>query len=285
MKLISRIALLASAAVLLPVGAAMAADYDPPIVVDEAPEYVPVEIGSGWYLRGDVGYIFKARIGQVDYRTYDGFNYGNAAFDTQSIGTDFSWGGGVGYRFNEWIRADATVEGFRASFAGTTSSATPCIDPLVDPLYLGTTCRSEDSSEFSAIGVMANGYVDLGTFVGLTPYVGAGIGYSYVSWGGLNNQTYCVDGGGVCPQAGVIATSEHAGDNNWRLTYALMAGFAYDINDYLKVDLGYKYRHVAGGGMFHWDAATAGLGATGIQGTDGGFDTHEVKLGLRYELW
>ena len=29
---------------------------------------------------------------------------------------------------------------------------------------------------------MANGYVDLGTYVGLTPYVGAGLGYTYVNW-------------------------------------------------------------------------------------------------------
>ena len=38
---------------------ALAADYDPPIVVDEAPRNVPVEVGSGWYLRGDVGYSFN----------------------------------------------------------------------------------------------------------------------------------------------------------------------------------------------------------------------------------
>lgn len=285
MKLNTRIALLATAAALFPFGETLAADYDPPIVVNDSPEYVPVEVGSGWYLRGDVAYVFQSRIGPVNYRTYDGITYGEDTFDTRSISSDFSWGGGVGYRFNDWIRADATVEGFRASFSGSTSSPLPCIDPLVDPTYAGTSCRSEDGSEFSAIGVMANGYVDLGTFVGLTPYVGAGVGYSYVSWGGLQNQTYCVDGVGVCPAPGVVATTEHAGENNWRLTYALMAGFAYDINDYLKVDVGYKYRHVNGGGMFQWDAASAGLGATGTQGTDDGFETHEVKLGLRYELW
>ncbi len=52
------IVLALAAATLLP-AAALAADYDPPIYVDEAPEYVPVEVGSGWYLRGDVGYAFK----------------------------------------------------------------------------------------------------------------------------------------------------------------------------------------------------------------------------------
>ena len=76
MKLILRIAL--SLAAFGPLAAAHAADYDPPIVIDDAAEYVPVEVGSGWYLRGDVGYIFDASIGQVDYRTFDGLTYGSA---------------------------------------------------------------------------------------------------------------------------------------------------------------------------------------------------------------
>ena len=55
----SRLALLLAAAALGPLPAAYAADYDPPIIVEEATEYVPVEVGSGWYLRGDVGYNFS----------------------------------------------------------------------------------------------------------------------------------------------------------------------------------------------------------------------------------
>ena len=34
-----------------------------------------------------------------------------------------------------------------------------------------------------ALSFMVNGYVDLGTYVGLTPYVGGGLGYTYVDWG------------------------------------------------------------------------------------------------------
>ena len=44
---------------------------------------------------------------------------------------------------------------------------------------------------------MANGYVDLGTYVGLTPYVGAGLGYTYVDWGSLGDTVLCV--GPTCP--------------------------------------------------------------------------------------
>lgn len=263
-------------------GAARAADYDPPIYVEQAAEYVPVEVGSGWYLRGDVGYVFDASIGQVDYRTFDGATYGASSFDSQNISTDFSWGGGFGYRFTDYFRADATVDGFRADFNGSTSSDTACVQPPADD----TTCRTEDNSEFSAVSVMANGYVDLGTYIGITPYVGAGVGYSYISWAALQSTEYCVDGElDSCTIPTVGATTEYSGIDGWRFTYALMAGFAYDLTPNMKLDVGYKYRQIDGGDMFAWDAGSAGLGATGTQGTSGDIKTHEIKVGLRYELW
>ncbi len=80
MKLISRIAL-SLAATAGPVSVAASADYDPPIYVEDALE-VPVEIGSGWYLRGDLGYAFETEIGQVTYRTFDPLTstYGEVSF-------------------------------------------------------------------------------------------------------------------------------------------------------------------------------------------------------------
>ena len=278
----SRVGLALAAGVLASAGPVAAADYDPPIYVDQAPEYKPVEVGSGWYLRGDVGYVFANRTGNVSYRTFDATppgSYSGASFDTRGIGTDVAFSAGFGYHFNDWLRADATVEGFRADFNGTTTSSGAC-----DAGLPGTTfCRSEDSSKFSSIGAMVNGYVDLGTFSGFTPYVGAGLGYSRVRWQGLDNALYCV--GADCPSAAPVSNTRHDGESSWRFTYALMAGVAYDISQNLKLDLGYKYKHIQGGDMFGWDAATASAGATGIQGRDGGFGTHEVKVGLRYDLW
>ncbi|MEW9835922.1 outer membrane protein [Mesorhizobium marinum] len=273
MNLTLRIAL--SLAALAPF-AAHAADYEPPIYVEEAAEYVPVEVGSGWYLRGDVGYIFNSSIGGVDYTTYDGVDYASASFSSSSIDPDFTWGGGFGYRFTDYFRADATVEGFRGGFSGSTASDEPCLaDPAVD-----TGCRSSNSSEFSAIGVMANGYVDLGTYVGLTPYVGAGIGYSLVRWNRLSDTTYCVDGVALCSGTDPVGSTSHGGEDGWRFTYALMAGFAYDITRNFKLDVGYKYRSIDGGDMFGWDS-----GETFGNGSHDNIDTHEVKVGLRYELW
>jgi opacity protein-like surface antigen len=278
MKLSLRIAL--SLAAFAPF-AAHAADYDPPIFVEEADEYVPVEVGSGWYLRGDVGYIFDSGIDGVDYTAFDPIasTYSGASFTSASIDTDFSWGGGFGYRFTDYFRADATVDGFRADFNGSTVSDLACIPE--DPPADDTTCRSENSSEVSAVSVMANGYVDLGTYVGFTPYVGAGAGVSYVSWSDLNDTTYCVDGAvDDCTTVGPVGGSSHGGTDGWRFTYALMAGVAYDISKNFKLDVGYKYRNIDGGDMFGWDSPE-----TFGDGSHGNIDTHEVRLGLRYELW
>jgi len=281
MDFISRIALsLAAAAV--PAAMAAAADYEPPIYVEDVAE-VPVEIGSGWYLRGDIGYALESDIGRVTFRTFDPLTsaYGSGAFSSQELDKSFTWGGGFGYQFNEWLRADLTADGFRADFHGHTSSADPCTG-FPD----GTGCRSENGSEVSAVSALANAYVDLGTVAGFTPYVGAGAGYSFVSWGGGVDRRFCTDGIVLCPgPGGVVSSSRHDGEDGWRFTYALMAGVAYDIDDNFKLDFGYKYRRIDGGDMFGWDNLSAALGASGTQGTHGDIEQHELRVGLRYEIW
>lgn len=269
---------LAPAAVATP---ALAADYDPPIFVEEAPEYVPVEVGSGWYIRGDIGYIAKDKAGRTNYRTFDPTppgSYADHSFDTNELDTDFAFAAGFGYHFNDWLRADLTAEGLRGRFNGTTSSGDPCLNGLAT-----TTCRTEDGAKFSAMGVMANGYVDLGTYAGFTPYVGAGLGYTLVRWKNLNSESFCV--GGDCTTSAAVGSSTHGGDDSWRFTYALMAGVGYEIAPNLTLDLGYKYRNIDGGNMYKWNSTDSVAGASGFQGRDGGLKTHEIKVGLRYDLW
>jgi len=273
--------LISAAAMALPLPA-FAADYEPPIVVDQPVEEVPVEVGSGWYLRGDIGYNFGVDAqDDFDFRTFDPFTgaYGSGTFDSASLGDGVTWSAGFGYNFTDMFRADFTVDGFRSNFDGATSSAAPCFS---DPAFLGTGCRSEDGSTAAVLSFMVNGYVDLGTYVGITPYVGGGLGYTYVDWGPLSDSLFCT--GPACPAA-LLASSEHDGDQSWRFTYAAMAGLAYDVSTNLKVDLGYRYRRIAGGPMFAFDPGSIAAGASGVQADDPGFSSHEVRIGLRYALW
>ena len=101
------------------------------------------------------------------------------------------------------------------------------------------------------------------------------------SWGDLNDTTFCVGGVGPCPPAAAVASTSHGGEDGWRFTYALMAGLAYDLTKNFKLDLGYKYRHIDGGDMFGCDSPQT----LRRHGSHGNIDTHEVRVGLRYELW
>ena len=171
---------------------------------------MPVEVGSGWYLRGDIGYNFDLQAdGDFDFRTFDPVTgaYSPGAFDTASLGEQVTWGAGFGYNFTDMIRADVTVDGFRANFDGTyVERAMPLLCGL--PAFAGTSCRSEDSAEAAALSFMANGYVDLGTYVGFTPYVGGGLGYTYVDWGSLCEFRLLRPGAAACP--GAVAGHQRA---------------------------------------------------------------------------
>lgn len=253
------------------VAPAGAADYESLPVFRDAPQYVPVEVGSGWYLRGDVGYSANTKPrGDYTYRTYDAGTYSSHTSGSADLSDEFTFGLGVGYSFTDMLRADVTVSRLSSDFSGSG----PC------NVALGPDCRTEGESELTAYAALANAYVDLGTFVGFTPYVGAGAGYTYLNWDDVQSSNYC---GGVPCAANPGAT--HPGESDWRFTYALMAGVAYDVSDNMKVDLGYRYMKIDDGDMFGWDSASAAEGARGIQGRDSGFSTHEIRVGLRYELW
>ena len=262
---------------------ALAADLDQVIYAPDIPVAKPVEIGTGWYLRGDLGYSFKTRGAARNYSVFTPGppqSYSTSAFATSELDSDYTASIGFGYQFTDFLRADLTFDYSNGSFDGTTAAAVPC-----PGMPVGTTCASTDTADFKSYGFLANGYVDLGTYAGVTPYLGAGAGITRVAWDPLSNTARCVAGGAACPAVGTLAPVSHGGETSWRFTYALMAGFSYDVTKNLKLDLGYRYSKIAGGDMFRFDAATAAAGAAGVQARDRGFERHEVRAGLRYALW
>ncbi|MDR6816896.1 opacity protein-like surface antigen [Neorhizobium sp. 2083] len=254
--------LLASAfALTLTVSAANSADlYQPqPEPYQDAPE-VTVQEATGWYLRGDVGYSFKKSRGTEFYQGTGAPGVALAEFDRSDLRDAFTLGGGVGYQINSYLRTDVTLDYmFDSKFRGSTHGSCGA----------GPVCTSTDLAALHAYSLMANAYVDLGTYGYFTPYVGAGIGGTYVKWSNLRN-TSCDDAG-----AGCDAEVSHGGEKSWRFTYALMAGASIDITCNVKADVGYRFRQVAGGDMF-------GLASGGGPGRDKGFYSHEARVGARY---
>lgn len=126
-----KLVLLAGFAALPLAAAAHAADVAP------APE-AAVEDNevTGLYLRGDLGWSFLEWSGGDD-------------------DSAFSVGGGVGYQFNENMRADVT-----ADWSGEYNVA--------------------PGADMSTTTVLGNLYFDWANDSAFTPYVGAGIGYGWV---------------------------------------------------------------------------------------------------------
>lgn len=287
MKCISAMAVVVCS-VLAGATAVQAAD----IIAEEPVPAAPIAAPnySGWYIRGDIGYTFKSKNdGEWSFWNQDAPPYrgidDTLKYDDFSLKGGANYGVGVGYRFNEMLRTDLTLDYFRAGMNGRT----PCpsyiksgkgLNPVED------NCSYEDNSTANVWTAMANAYVDLPKIGNvLTPYLGAGIGAAYVKYDNWNTHEVC---------AGCDYASEKEGLDSWRFAMGLMAGVSYDLTDQLKLDVGYRYLRVNGGKAYGYDAAdqsttpyndgVTGPGASGTQAKDNGFNLHTVRAGLRYEF-
>lgn len=260
-------------------GVALAIDLPPEV---EAPE---IAIGgqgpAGWYLRGDLGYAGWSEGGTPLFDSVSaGPSTSTDSFDEARFGHPVSGSLGIGYQLNDMARLDLTADYTEDDFSGRASSASPCAGGLAN-----TGCATGFGAGYSALGLMANGYVDLGTVVGLTPYVGAGLGATRMTFDDVTARFSCVDGAASCAGSPVFADETYGGRSDWRLTWALMAGVSYDLGSNLKLDLGYRYSRINGGDMFDFTAAETALGASGAKGRDEGLDRHEFRVGLRMTTW
>nr|WP_307233541.1 outer membrane protein [Pararhizobium capsulatum] len=227
---------------------------------------------SGIYLRGDIGYAPWSSEGDPSLR-FDApapAGLAGVTFDDARFGKPLSGSVGIGYQFNDMVRADFTTDYFKDRFEGRGESAAPCAGEGA-----GTSCGLNANADYRAIGLMANGYVDLGTLAGFTPYIGGGIGSTHLSWDSVSVSGVCIDGAGACA-GGPATADDFNGENSWRFTYALMAGFSYDLSDRLKLDFGYRYSDITGGDIFR---------GTNLRGKDDGLSRHEFRAGLRFSLW
>lgn len=185
---------------------------DPSMVLAVAPEVfkripaVVEEFGSGWYLRGDIGYR-QSNIGGTS--TTNGV--GNPS--SSELDAAFSAGGGFGIKHG-WLRADVTA------------------DYMTKADYRGSLATADDvRTSIEGVVALANVYFDLGTWSGFTPYVGVGVGASNLWTKGL-----------VSP--GLPANTDMSTGTKWGMAWAAMAGASYQISARMLIDGGYRYIHM-----------------------------------------
>ncbi len=209
----------------------------PPPMVQSAPSLVD-EFGSGWYLRGDVAY----RSNNVDSVT----NVAAVPVTSDDLRKSWMIGVGGGYKW-QWFRADLTL------------------DYATKATYLGTTARmpNEFFAKIDTFTGLVNIYGALGTWWGLTPYLGAGVGTARL-------------GVSKFEQHFVAPVTSSPTTDKWNFAWAYMAGISYKISGNFNVDLG--YRHIDMG-----DAVSA-RDAFGNQLTFKSVTADEIRLGVRYLL-
>jgi opacity protein-like surface antigen len=231
--------------------------------------YVPVEVSGGWYLRGDIG-MTNQEVDRLSFVSVNGqavpANLNDANFRTDFVEFDSSVFGGIGlgYQFNPWLRVDVTGE-YRggASFHGFERSVA-----LPTDIDKYTAIKSE------WVGLV-NAYFDLGTWYGLTPFVGAGVGFTRTKISSFVD-TFVGAGGGI---GGALAEN----NTETELAWALHAGVAYDVTPNFKVEVAYRYLNLGDGQtgvLTSFDSGTTGRVAVKFKD----LDSHDFKVGLRWML-
>jgi opacity protein-like surface antigen len=129
--------------------------------------------------------------------------------------------------------------------------------------------------------VMANAFVDLGTWWCLTPFIGAGVG------GALNRVSGVTDIGLISDGSTGFGL---AGDNQfskWNLAWAVHAGLSYSVTSNFKVELAYRYLNLGDIQTPVVNCSSAGCanpGGAAAFYTLTDFVSQDIKLGMRWML-
>ena len=253
-------ALLAAGAACLFSSAAFGADMPslaPP------PNYGPplAEDLEGWYLRGDIGFS-NQRVSRLESPGYH--DPGITVAPTIGLGFDAAGiaGLGAGYQFNNWFRTDLTGE-----YRGRSNMHGLDIVRF-NGAVIGADSYNASKSEWL---LLANAYVDLGTWWCVTPFVGAGLGLSRNAISSFLDTNTPNRGVAYAPAA-----------SRWDLAWALHAGLAYRLSTGLTLELAYRYVSLG-------DGETGAV--TNFQGFSRGrtvefkdITSHDAKIGIRWEL-
>jgi opacity protein-like surface antigen len=243
---------------------------------------------SKLYLRGDlgIGWLDMGSVKQSEVADNGG------AFVSQSLDNSKLISLGVGWQLNKQFRADLTGEyrwGSDFKALDSVNSTLLYGDGTVEGTAQVNTLYRGDVSAY--VGLM-NGYVDLFRWGGFTPYIGAGVGLARVKISDFTTSstvTFTDASTGDVTKQTIPGSAASNSETNF--AWALMAGTSYDLAPDAKLDIGYRYLNLGGGGGsgsdggFVTGALSCGCGAFGSPlSSSGDLDSHEIRVGLRWTM-
>lgn len=182
------------------------------------------------------GFYLGARAGVVKHKMENPDAGGTANSNDNFDKTKFMMSGALGYRYN-YVRAELEY----------------VWRDKVNQTLVGSDVTAKQN--FRTNSYMLNGYIDLAPYHWITPYIGAGIGYSKLKY----NSHYIVNDSGR-----TFAGLHH--DKN-KFTWSVGGGLSVKVTNRFNVDAGYRY--------YDFGDLKQGDEKTGVK-------AHEVYGGVRY---
>lgn len=262
-----------------------------------APVPVPMHTAK-WYIRLDAGLgLANDSSGSEEGQTFgeaDGLvpaaaPFGNSpAFFNDDFDTFSSFGAGVGYYWTPRIRSDITVESrtngqftIDAEYDYTQHGGTPLV-PFVPETQVNVDVL--DRTSLRGGFTLFNLYYDLFTHRGFTPYVGAGIGFSFNQLKRSNSTTIttCDPNSLPTPCAAEAVVDEYGDTQNKHslaLAAAFSAGFSYAFSPASALDFSYRYLYL--------EESEIGLTLNGSPSivSIGETNEHQLRAGVRFNVF
>lgn len=228
-------------------------------IKDSGPGYVPeVRSANPCYMRADVGYGWSNQP-KLRRSAWDDAGTPGDATDDVYLGNTFTLPkAGDGMVTDLGVGCGSGNRGLRGEIVMGLRGTRDISGTGVDHVALEGGVRSHTG--------MVNAYYDFGSFGGLIPYVGAGLGVSYNVLDDLRQN----DGGRV------------DGGKNLSMAWSLMAGVGYKLSDRLTLDLGYRYIDL--GSVESGGVLTCPCGSQEVRPKFKVDDltAHEIKVGVRF---
>jgi len=197
---------------------AFAADMPQPMPQPQILIPCCVETAGAWYLRGDIGVGITNNLDFVYIQ--NPLNSTNFNISHAAMADTVPFDAGIGYEWNNWLRFDVTAQ-YRSKSA---------INAFGTYTFGGGTFGDQYMASLRSVIVLANAYVDLGTWNCLTPFVGFGVGGAWNQFDDLVDLGVGTSGNGIGTNA-----------SEWNFAWAAHAGLAYHVTQNFTMELSYSY--------------------------------------------
>ena len=252
----------------------------------------PVPETFNWYFRADLGLGLQHGLslsengllygddGGVPLGTGTPFGM-NSAWFNDDFDTFFVGGVGVGMYLSPRWRGDITVDARTATNADADGSYRYQLTAAPGNFVEGTV---RERTEVRNTVALANLYLDLSQRgSGVTPYIGAGIGFAVRSIDRDHTTTEIVeDGGGALVGPGSTFTGQGKA-HQVAPAAAVMAGLAYSVTPGTVIDISYRFTWI--GGVDASTRITNGFDTYNSRLTIGDSIDHQIRAGLRWNVW